>query len=52
MLDKLLDRKIVAGLPLGRFYDDLKDSLLVSFTEMNTKEDIDKFADCLKELFC
>jgi glycine dehydrogenase subunit 1 len=51
VLERLLDRKIVAGLPLGRFYDELKDSLLVSVTEMNTKEDIDKFADCLKELF-
>ncbi|UCB47557.1 MAG: aminomethyl-transferring glycine dehydrogenase subunit GcvPA [Spirochaetota bacterium] len=51
VLEKLLDRKIVAGLSLGRFYDDLKDSLLVSFTEMNTKEDIDNFTACLNELY-
>jgi glycine dehydrogenase subunit 1 len=50
LLEKLLEEKIVAGLPLGRFYDDLNDSLLVTFTEMNSREDIDKFADHLHEL--
>ncbi|HTQ09131.1 MAG TPA: aminomethyl-transferring glycine dehydrogenase subunit GcvPA [Fimbriimonadaceae bacterium] len=41
---KLLNQKILAGLPLGFYYPELKDCLLVAVTETRTKEQIDDFA--------
>jgi glycine dehydrogenase subunit 1 len=48
--DALLERKILAGLPLAPFYRDLKDGLLVAVTELRTKAEIDAFAAALKEV--
>ena len=36
-----LEENILAGIPLGRFYPDLADSLLVAFTEKRTREEVD-----------
>ena len=44
---RLLGEQIVAGLPLGRYYPDLNDSLLVCVTELNGAEDIDRLAAAL-----
>jgi glycine dehydrogenase subunit 1 len=41
----LLDAKIVGGLPLGRFYPELADSMLLCSTEMNTREQMDAVAE-------
>lgn len=46
--DALLGDKILAGLPLGPYYSSLKDCLLVAVTEIRTKAQIDRFAECLK----
>jgi glycine dehydrogenase subunit 1 len=40
----LLEHKIIGGLPLGRFYPELADSMLLCATEMNTREQMDRFA--------
>jgi len=40
----LLDRRIIGGLPLGRFYPELGDSMLLCVTEMNTREEMDQAA--------
>lgn len=40
----LLERKIIGGLPLGRFYPELADSVLLCATEMNTREQMDQLA--------
>ena len=40
---------IFAGLPLGRWYPELKDCLLVAVTEKRTKAEIDKLAKTLGE---
>lgn len=40
---------ILGGLPLGRFYPELDRHLLVTVTEMNTREEIDRWAEVLKE---
>jgi glycine dehydrogenase subunit 1 len=42
---RLLDKKIIGGLPLGRFYPELADSMLVCSTEMNTREQMDAVAE-------
>jgi glycine dehydrogenase subunit 1 len=44
VIGKLIDRGIAAGFPLGRYYEDLEDYLLVAVTEKRTKEEIDMYA--------
>ncbi len=47
---KLLEANIVAGLPLGNFYPELDNCLLLCATEMNSLESLDHFADQLSSL--
>jgi glycine dehydrogenase subunit 1 len=44
---RLLSSGVVAGLPLGAYYPELSDSLLVCVTELNRAEDIDRLAEAL-----
>jgi glycine dehydrogenase subunit 1 len=44
IIGKLIDKGIAAGFPLGRYYPDLDDYLLVAVTEKRTKEEIDMYA--------
>jgi len=48
--DALLEKGILAGLPLASYYSELKDCLLVAVTELRTKEQIETFASALKEV--
>ena len=48
--DALLDHKIIAGLPLGDYYPELADSILLCATEVNTVEAIDHLAKKLETL--
>jgi len=41
---ELVKDHIIAGLPLGRFYPELKNSLLLCATEMNSAESLDRLA--------
>jgi len=41
-------RGVDPGLPLGRFYPEYKDCLLVAVTEKRTKEDIDRLCEALR----
>lgn len=43
----LLEHKIVGGLPLGRYYPELSDSMLLCATEMTKKADMDKLAEVI-----
>jgi glycine dehydrogenase subunit 1 len=40
----LLDKKIIGGLPLGRFYPELSDCMLLCATEMSKRENMDAVA--------
>jgi glycine dehydrogenase subunit 1 len=40
-------RRILAGLPLGKWYPQLKDCFLVAVTEQRTRQQIDQLAHCL-----
>jgi glycine dehydrogenase subunit 1 len=42
--DVLLERGILAGLPLGQYYGGRENQLLVAVTEIRTKDEIDRFA--------
>jgi glycine dehydrogenase subunit 1 len=45
--DALLQKKIIGGLPLGRFYPELADSMLLCATEMSRRADMDTVAQVL-----
>ena len=40
--EKLLGKKIIGGLPIGKFYPELKDCMLLCATEMNKRQHIDE----------
>jgi glycine dehydrogenase subunit 1 len=48
--EKLLDKKILPGIILGRYDDTLGDCILVTVTEMNSREEIDTLCRALKEI--
>lgn len=41
--EALLGEKIIGGIPLGRYYPELADSMLLCATEMSGREDMDSF---------
>ncbi len=43
-------RQILGGIALSRYYSDRPNDFLVCVTETNSKEEIDKLADCLSAL--
>jgi glycine dehydrogenase subunit 1 len=48
VLEKLKREKILGGFPLVKFYPELRHHLLVTVTEMNRKEEIDRWAEALE----
>lgn len=44
---RLLDHRILGGLPLGRFYPELNDTLLLCATEMSRRESMDRVKEAL-----
>ena len=50
IIDRLLDKNILAGVNLSGFDSRLKDLLLVCVTEKRTKKEIDYFVSQLKTL--
>ncbi len=48
--ERLLERQIIAGLPLGAYEPSLKHCLLVCATETRTREEIDTFVGALSEV--
>ena len=49
VIGKLIEKDIAAGFPLGRYYKDLSDHMLIAVTEKRTKDEIDLFARELEE---
>ena len=47
----LLQSKIVGGLPLGTYYPELPNAMLVAVTETKTRDDIDRFVSAVYEAF-
>ncbi len=48
-LERACEQGFLAGVPLGRWYPELADCLLVSVTEKRTKSEIDALAACLQQ---
>lgn len=49
VLEELRKEKILGGLPLEKFYPELDHHLLVTVTEMNRKEEIDRWGEALEK---
>ncbi len=49
VLAELLEKRIIGGLALGRFYPDLADCLLMTATELTTSDQIDALVGALAE---
>ncbi len=49
VLEKLRKERILGGLPLEKFYPELDHHLLVTVTEMNRKEEIDRWGEALEK---
>ena len=49
ILEKLREEKILGGLSLEKYYPELNHHLLVTVTEMLTKEEIDRWAEAMKK---
>jgi glycine dehydrogenase subunit 1 len=47
--ERLKEKKILGGLPLAKFYPELHQHILMTVTEMNTKEGIDRCAEALEK---
>jgi len=50
VLREMRKEKIVGGLPLATFYPELNRHILVTVTEMNTKGEIDRWANVLEKI--
>lgn len=49
---RMVDHGIAAGFPLGRYYHDMENFLLVAVTEKRTKYEIGQFAETLERVVC
>ena len=52
VIGKLIDRGIAGGFPLGRYYKDMEEYMLVAVTEKRTKPEIVMFAEALEDVLC
>jgi glycine dehydrogenase subunit 1 len=50
LVAELIPRGLIAGFPLGRYYPELQNCLLVAITEKRTQADIDGFVSAVKGL--
>jgi len=48
VVNRLIEKGIAAGFPLGRYYPELRNALLVAVTEKRTKEEIGVLAEALE----
>lgn len=48
IVGRMIDKGFVAGFPLGRYYPDRADQLLVAVTEKRTREEIKAFANAME----
>ena len=49
LVNKLIERNIAPGLPLGRFYPGMDNYLLVAVTEKRTKHEIGILAESVED---
>jgi glycine dehydrogenase subunit 1 len=48
ILERMKGKRILGGFPLGKFFPEMNHHLLITVTEMNTREEIDRWAEALE----
>ncbi len=48
VVERMAENGFVAGFPLGRYYKDMADYMIIAVTEKRTKEEIERYAKCLE----
>ncbi|MDD5680614.1 MAG: glycine dehydrogenase, partial [Candidatus Omnitrophica bacterium] len=52
VLEAMISKNFLAGLPLGRYYKGMEKYMLVAVTERRTKKEIEDFAHNLEKVIC
>lgn len=50
IIRKMFDKGFIAGLPLGRYYNQMEDYILVAVTEKHSKQQIDQYVKALESV--
>lgn len=50
VISAMIDEGFAAGFPIGRYYKDLKNYMLIAVTEKRTKEEITRYAESLESV--
>jgi glycine dehydrogenase subunit 1 len=50
VIARLIEKRFAAGFPLGRYYDGMENSILISVTEKRTKQEIGMLAEALESV--
>lgn len=50
VVEKMVDKGFAAGFPLGRYYKDMKNYMLIAVTEKRTKDEIIRYVQSLDEV--
>lgn len=50
VVERMIDKGIAAGFPLGRYYDGMEQYTIVAITEKRTKDEICNYVDALKNV--
>ena len=52
VIGRMIEKGFAAGFPLGRYYPDMKNYMIMAVTEKRTKEEIVRYADNLEAVLC
>lgn len=52
LIGRVIEHGMVPGLPLGRFYPDMQNYLLLAVTEKRTRSEIDQLAETVEAVLC
>jgi len=50
VVEKMIDEGFAAGFPLGRYYEDMDNYMIVAVTEKRTKDEIDRYVRTLDKI--
>ena len=50
VVEKMIQKGIAAGFPLGRYYKGMENDMIIAVTEKRTKEEIDRYVAVLEEV--
>ncbi len=52
VIEEMLKKGFIAGFPLGKYYENMDNCLLVTVTEKRTREELVQFAAAMEEVLC